>query len=120
MKLAALNKSESLKEDRDVADVVDAWVRRTPFFSGALQRQEGHHPSLLALNKTVRAKGLGSNEDGLTASHPCALCGLKRDERIPGVDVDVNDSFGEWWADFWGHLTCKAFWESYRSLLDQR
>jgi hypothetical protein len=65
---------------------------------------------------------VGRSEEGaIKASHPCALCALKRDERILRVDEgDVNDSFGEWWTEHWGHTGCRIFWERNKDLLLQR
>lgn len=33
----------------------------------------------------------------------CVVCGLKWDEWVVKVDYEVEDSFGEWWIEFWGY-----------------
>ena len=59
-------------------------------------------------------------EGALTAPKPCLLCGLKREERVEKVDVNVEDSFGEWWTGHWGHHDCQRFWEEHEGSLEQR
>ncbi|EGE02453.1 hypothetical protein TEQG_01489 [Trichophyton equinum CBS 127.97] len=59
-------------------------------------------------------------EGALKSAHACALCGLKREERVARVDDGVSDSFGEWWLDHWGHADCEAFWKSNAAKLDHR
>jgi hypothetical protein len=43
-----------------------------------------------------------------------------RDERVANVDAHVEDSFGEWWTEHWGHLECRLFWEENQASLAQR
>jgi len=38
------------------------------------------------------------------------VCALKRNERVVKVDFEVEDVFGEWWTEHWGHKACVAFW----------
>lgn len=118
MKLAAISRSENIKEERDVAEVLSAWEKKAHLFSSPLQRSG--KVLVLILRKDMRARPIGAAEGGLTAPHPCALCGLKREERVQSVDLNVNDSFGEWWSLHWGHVACRAFWERHRGLLNQR
>jgi len=40
---------------------------------------------------------------------------LKRDERVARVEFGVEDSFGEWWVEHWGHRTCRNFWAAQKS-----
>jgi len=61
-----------------------------------------------------------SQVGGLTAPKACIVCGLKREERINKVDVDVEDSFGEWWTEHWGHRACRNFWLKHEPALLQR
>jgi hypothetical protein len=61
-----------------------------------------------------------ASQGAIKAPHACALCGLKRDERIPKIDENVEDSFGEWWTEHWGHTECRQFWEDNMGLLGQR
>ena len=66
-------------------------------------------------------KALKSAEGGFTAVHACALCGLKREERVAKVDVGVHDSFGEWWVEGMSmHLLCRNFWEEHKGRLKSR
>jgi hypothetical protein len=55
-----------------------------------------------------------------TAPRACVVCGLKRDERVAKVDGEVEDSFGEWWVEFWGHRECRNFWVGHERELRQR
>ena len=59
-------------------------------------------------------------EGTLTAPKACVICGLKREERIPKVDFQVEDSFGEWWVEHWGHRACRNFCHEHESKLKQR
>ena len=59
-------------------------------------------------------------DGGITAAKACALCGLKREERVDKVDVEVFDGFGEWWMEHWGHKECRAFWYQHEKYLQQR
>lgn len=43
----------------------------------------------------------------------CIICGLKREECVGKVDFEVEDSFGEWWVEYWGYRVCKNFWIEY-------
>jgi len=61
-----------------------------------------------------------TQEGGPTAPKPCVVCGLKRGERINKVDVQVEDSFGEWWAEHWGHRACRNFWLEHEPKLKIR
>lgn len=119
MKLNTVNKLENIKEEQDAVDVLTAWRNHQSLFNSCLQSTglkvipAVSEPSVL---KVVTEKG------ALKASHACALCALKRDERVPRVDEDesLHDSFGEWWTEHWGHTQCRLFWEGNRGLLGQR
>lgn len=118
MKLAAIDKSENLKEEKEVGDVLQAWEKHAYFFNSTVHRAGIQRP-LLTLSEKLKsrpAKGAGV----LTSKQPCALCGLKRDERVPEADFTVDDSFGEYWSEHWGHLECKRFWYWNQALLPQR
>ncbi|CAG8338294.1 unnamed protein product [Penicillium salamii] len=121
MKLNSVNKQENIKEEQDAVDVLIAWRERAAIFNtvlqGAGQRPIPAVPDPSAL-KVITAR---TDQGALKASHPCALCSLKRDERVLRVDEqNVQDSFGEWWTEHWGHTACRQFWEANRSLLGQR
>lgn len=118
MKLTAIDKSESLKEEREVVDVVQAWERHAHFFNSTLH-QAGLRRPLMTLSERLSArpiKGVGV----LTSQYPCALCGLKRDDRVSEASINVNDSFGEFWIEHWGHRDCKDFWNKNQALLPHR
>ena len=119
MKLAAIDKSESLKEEKEAADVVGAWGKSAHLFNSTVSKAGIQRP-LMALYLSVRPR-LTSGVDVLKASHACALCGINRDERVPQVDVNVEDSFGEYWIEHWGHRDCRDFWTTtYLHRLQQR
>ncbi|KAJ5551502.1 hypothetical protein N7535_000552 [Penicillium sp. DV-2018c] len=121
MKLNSVNKQENIKEEQDAIDVLSTWRERAAVFNAVLQAAGQRpippiqDPSAL---KVVTAR---ADQGAIKASHPCALCSLKRDERVLRVDEDnVQDSFGEWWTEHWGHTACREYWETNRSLLGQR
>ncbi len=64
---------------------------------------------------TVRA-----TPGALTDKKACFLCGLKREERVIGVDGEVEDSFGEWWVEYWGHRGCVNWWIEWEGKLRGR
>lgn len=115
MKLTSLSKSEDIREQREAADVIEAWRKRAFAVNAALK--SAGMPPVGTLRETMAVK---VEAGALSAKEPCALCALKREERVVGVDGDVQDSFGEWWVDFWGHGSCKAFWEREREGLQSR
>ncbi|KAK0630587.1 hypothetical protein B0T17DRAFT_507049 [Bombardia bombarda] len=131
MKLAGVDKTQSAREDREAAEVVAVWEQQL----GRLRA------AVAAANSAAAAAAVGSKGgDGqllrvpeltlnvsahvvpmvATAPKPCVICGLRRDERIAKVDFDVEDSFGEWWVEFWGHRACKNFWVEHEGMLRQR
>lgn len=121
MKLNAVNKHEDVKEEQDAVDVLALWRERAALFNAVVQ-SAGLRPIPTvagpAALKVVTAK---PRQGALKAAHACALCALKRDERVLRVDEeDVQDSFGEWWTDHWGHTGCRLFWEANHGLLGQR
>jgi hypothetical protein len=119
MKLAAIDKSENLKEEKEAADVVGSWGKSAHLFNSTVSKAGIQRP-LMALYLSVRPR-LTSGVDVLKASHACALCGINRDERVSQVDVNVEDSFGEYWIEYWGHRDCRDFWTStYVHRLHQR
>lgn len=116
MKLAGVDKAQSAREDREAADVIGLWrdyvgklktavaqanigMQKQPVKMEPLKIPEINDHMAVSTAKMVP-----------TAPKACAICGLKRDERVKGVDFEVEDSFGEWWVDHWGHRTCRNFW----------
>lgn len=120
MKLSAVNKREDVKEEQDAVDVLTLWRERAALFNAVIQaaglKPIPPIPDLSAL-KVITAR---ADQGALKAGHSCALCALKRDERLLKVDEEVQDSFGEWWTEHWGHTGCRRFWEGNRGLLGQR
>lgn len=121
MKLNSVNKQEHIKEEQDAVDVLVAWRERAAIFNavlqGAGQRPIPAVPDPSAL-KVITAR---AEQGALKASHACALCSLKRDERVLRIDEsNVQDSFGDWWTEHWGHTSCRQFWEANRDQLRQR
>lgn len=116
MKLAGIDKAQSARENREAADVVGIWrdyvgklktavaqanigMQKQPVKMEPLTVPEINDHMAVTTAKMVP-----------TAPKACVVCGLKREERVKGVDLEVEDSFGEWWVDHWGHRTCRNFW----------
>lgn len=103
MKLTGIDKGENLKEEREVSDVVRAWKeqvgRLRHVVSGANQIRSGTLDPVPDLQEVMPVKTLKQSEGGIPARQACMLCGLKRDERVTAADMEVDDSFGEWWID---------------------
>ncbi|KAG5916092.1 hypothetical protein E4U42_007805 [Claviceps africana] len=120
MKLAGVDKTQSVREDREAADVVAAWkgyvgrLRSAVAAANSALKADMKVPELTESPQIQKAKMVP------TAPKPCVICGLKRDERVARVDHDVEDSFGEWWVDHWGHRACKNFWTQHEKKLRQR
>jgi hypothetical protein len=125
MKLAGVDKTEAAKEDREVLDAVRQWRsvvgKLRSAVSGANVKATTKLPSIPEISEQMPVKVLKLTEGGITATHACALCGLKREERVPKVDEEVDDSFGEWWVQGMNmHLLCKNFWDSHSDQMRSR
>ncbi|GLA68018.1 hypothetical protein AtubIFM55763_000280 [Aspergillus tubingensis] len=118
MKLNTVNKNEDIKEKQQAVDVLSMWRDRTAIFNSVVQATK--RQPVQVIQENTRVTTLPASQGALKAPHACALCGLKRDERLPKVDEQVEDSFGEWWTDHWGHTDCRHFWERNRGLLGRR
>lgn len=116
MKLAGVDKAQSARENREAADVIGLWrdyvgklktavaqanigMQKQPVKMEPLKVPEINDHMAVTTAKMVP-----------TAPKACVICGLKREERVKGVDFEVEDSFGEWWVDHWGHRACRNFW----------
>lgn len=126
MKLAGVDKAENLREDQEAAEVLQVWKQQAGPLRSMIATLNGVLPEEterfkigeIAENMPIRQ---GKPSEGMvTAPRCCFLCGIKRDERVTKVDFDVQDSFGEWWVEHWGHVDCVAFWEKYKDLLRRR
>ncbi|KAK0124545.1 hypothetical protein ONS95_009493 [Cadophora gregata] len=123
MKLTGVDKSEVVREDREAADVVRVWKEQLGRLKSAVAvantslKDTATHLAIPEISETMHVK---TQEGGLSAPKQCLICGLKREERIAKVDVMVEDSFGEWWVEHWGHRACKNFWQEHESKLKGR
>ena len=126
MKLAGVDKSEVAKEDREVLDAVRQWKAQVGLLRSAVTATSSTPgvvklPSVPEIAEQMPVKALKPAEGGVTATHACALCGLKREERVAKVDVEVDDSFGEWWVQGMSmHLLCRNFWDEHKGRLKSR
>ncbi|KAH7329157.1 hypothetical protein B0I35DRAFT_419477 [Stachybotrys elegans] len=120
MKLAGVDKTQAVREDREAADVVAVWrenVGRVRSAVAAIKTVEGSDLKVPELSDSMP---IHAAKMVPTSPKPCIICGLKREERIAKVDYDVEDSFGEWWVEYWGHRACKNFWIEHEQKLRQR
>lgn len=123
MKLAGVDKQQAAREDREAADVVAMWREHVgPVRSAVAAAKQGQQggPPLPSVPELADTMAVHTAKLVPTATKACVICGLKREERIARVDVDVEDSFGEWWVDHWGHRACKEFWVTNEQMLRQR
>lgn len=126
MKLTGVDKAEVTREEREAADVVRIWqdqlgrLRSAIAGANANLQNKGELLFVPDIGENMSVKAVTMAEGGLTAPKCCVLCGLKREERVAKVDVKVEDSFGEWWVEHWGHRMCRNFWEEHESKLRGR
>lgn len=124
MKLTGIDKLENRREDGEVEEAVRTWKKHIGTLRAAVATANSRQPDLSfvlpEILETMPVRTAKPSEGALVAPKICFLCGLKRDERIEKVDVNVEDSFGEWWIDHWGHVDCKTFWEEHKDPLSQR
>lgn len=120
MKLSAVNKHEDVKEEQDAVDVLALWRERAALFNAIIQAAGLRPIPPVADPSALKVVTARLEQGGLKAGHACALCALRRDERVLKVDEGVQDSFGEWWTEHWGHTACRVFWERNSRLLGQR
>lgn len=126
MKLTNVDKTEATREDREAADIVRIWKDQVGRLRSAvatanqsLNDQSGHLV-IPDIQDVMPIRTASSAEGGLTAPKACIICGMKRQERIAKVDVNVDDTFGEWWIEHWGHRACKNFWQEHKEQLKSR
>ena len=124
MKLTGVDRTESRREDQEAAEVLRVWRQRIGLLRSTVATFRTCVPTSslvlpeMAESMPVRLGKVG--EGAVMAPKACFLCGVKRDERVLKVDVDVEDSFGEWWKDHWGHVDCVGFWFEQKTQLAQR
>lgn len=124
MKLASIDRAHSAHDDREATEVAAVWKRNVGRLRSVVAAVNAAHQATGAAQLRVPevAVGLAINTaKGVpTAPKACVVCGLKRDERVVKVDVGVEDSFGEWWVEFWGHRDCRNFWLQHEKELRSR
>ena len=125
MKLAGVDRAESRREDQEAAEALQVWKQQAGALRSTVAALNGRLPEGERFRMPDMADGLpvrqGKPSEGTVAAAKCCfLCGIKRDERVAKVDVEVEDSFGEWWVEHWGHVDCVAFWENHKDFLRQR
>lgn len=124
MKLAGLDSNEQRREEAEVEDVLKVYREQIGRLKSAvavsIAEEEGPTtvPELASVMPVRIAKGA---EGGVVSTIACAFCGLKREERVAKVDVNIEDSFGEWWVEGTNmHLGCLNFWEAHKERLRGR
>ncbi|OBT62647.1 hypothetical protein VE03_07511 [Pseudogymnoascus sp. 23342-1-I1] len=123
MKLVGVDKAEISREDREANEFIRTWqdqvgrLRSAVAIANSSIRDSSGHIVVPEISGTMPVRTATAAEGAVTAPKPCFICGLKRDERISKVDVQVEDSFGEWWVEHWGHKACKNFWTEHDSKL---
>ncbi|KAI1818825.1 hypothetical protein GGS20DRAFT_6966 [Poronia punctata] len=123
MKLAGVDKTQATREDREAADIVSAWksqVGRLRSTVAAVNSAAKGSRKILRIPEISDTIQVQTAKGVPTAVKSCVICGLKRNERLAKIDLEVEDSFGEWWVDHWGHLACKRFWVQHEATLRQR
>ncbi|EHA52957.1 hypothetical protein MGG_05217 [Pyricularia oryzae 70-15] len=125
MKLAGVDKTQAAREDREAADVVAVWRAhvgrlRAAVAAAAKGDDDNSNQQHFRVPEISEKPVVSTAKNVPTATKACIVCGLKRDERIKGVDFEVEDSFGEWWVDYWGHRACRNFWIEHEAELRQR
>ncbi|KAB8297185.1 hypothetical protein EYC80_002563 [Monilinia laxa] len=123
MKLAGVDRAEVARENREAAETIRVWkeqlgrLRSAVAVANTSLKDVSKHLAIPEIGDTMHVK---SQEGGLKAPKACVICGLKREERVAKVDVKVEDSFGEWWIDHWGHRLCRNFWQEHEARLKFR
>ena len=123
MKLTGVDRAETVREDREATDLVRVWKEQLGRLKSAVAvantsiQDISTHLVIPEIGETMRVE---VQEGGLAAPKQCVLCGLRREERVAKVDVGVEDSFGEWWVEYWGHRACRNFWEEHEGELKHR
>lgn len=120
MKLAGVDKTQSVREDREAADVAAAWKEHVGRLRSAVAVANSSAQANLKVPELNETMPVQTAKVVPTAPKPCVICGLKRDERVSKLDFEVEDSFGEWWVEHWGHRACKNFWVEHEKQLRQR
>ncbi|PQE16069.1 Serine threonine- kinase ppk6 protein [Rutstroemia sp. NJR-2017a WRK4] len=120
MKLAGIDKAEIAREDREATETVRVWKEQLGRLRSAVAtantslKNSNTHLVIPEIGETMI---ITRQEGALTAPKACVICGLKREERVVRVDVQIEDSFGEWWVEHWGHRLCRNWWQEHEEKL---
>ncbi|KAM0346889.1 hypothetical protein ACHAPU_005229 [Fusarium lateritium] len=121
MKLAGVDKTQATREDREAADIAAVWREQVGRLRSAVAAAKSADKGLsLKVPEISENMQVHTAKMVPTAPKACIICGLKREERVSKVDFEVEDSFGEWWLEHWGHRACKNFWIEHEQKLRQR
>ncbi|KAI4154453.1 MAG: hypothetical protein LQ340_001674 [Diploschistes diacapsis] len=124
MKLSGVDRNEIKREDREAAEFVHVWHKQLGSIRRALalvnNQISGSLLTLPEISVAMPIRTIRVADGGIPAPKCCVLCGLKREERVDKVDVDVYDAFNEWWTEHWGHTDCKIFWLEHERYLQHR
>lgn len=120
MKLVGVDKTQTARENREAADVIAAWREHVGRLRAAVATANAEYKANLRIPELSENMVIQTAKMVPTARWPCVICGLKREERVFKVDLDVQNSFGEWWVEHWGHRACKNFWLKHEQRLRQR
>lgn len=105
MKLIGVDRMESRREDQETAEVMRIWKQHAGGLRACIAsidaRTPGGAAALPDLAENMPVRTAKVDEGALTAPRSCILCGLKREERVQRVDFNIEDSFEEWWAEYW-------------------
>lgn len=113
MKLTGLDKTEQRREDQAAEDFLQVWQQHSGAFKALMVPVKTIITSFELPNVTAKIPihAAKPTKGAVLAPKSCRLCGIKREERAWKVDVQVQDSFGEFWHDHWGHVECHDFWQ---------
>lgn len=124
MKLTGIDRTETRREDQEATEVRRLWKQHVGGIKSQLARINAQQSEiefvLPDIMEDLPVRTAKPGEGALTAPKCCFLCGLKRDERVARLDTGVEDSFGEFWMDHWGHVDCTRFWAEHKDSLKQR
>ena len=120
MKLTGLDRSEAGREDTEVEDVMRVWREQVGRLKSAVVAA-GTGALVPELGSVMPVRVAKGAEGAIVSTQACALCGLKREERVAKVDAAVEDSFGEWWVEGTNmHTACLNFWDVFKGRLNSR
>ena len=124
MKLSTVDKNETRREDQEVSEAVHIWRKQIGPLRSTIAKVNIHLPgeglTIPDISENIPIRQGKASEGAIKGQKCCFLCGINRDERVAKVDVWVEDSFGEWWVEHWGHMDCVNFWKVVEGDLPHR